>query len=184
MVTQIKIPQLWIDTAAELINRDFIRPAGYEITIPPIRLVHFTSAGPEAAGSTEYDIYSHELTHVELSTFNVFEDRVTTPDEVAATLAHELVHVAVSPTFDGTDDHVSSPFLDLIQAMGLEGEPHGTYGGPRFQSWIDKTLLPAYLQAEQEAINGRSGNPRLPAAGAAARDAAHPEVDEATRRAA
>lgn len=158
---QIKNAQLWLDTAARLIQRDFIQPAGYEITIPPIRLGRpFVEMGPHEAGSTVYDKVTKRPSLILLSTADVFAAafgggiRTPRPDDMAAVLAHELAHVAASPVWgDGADGHDDPGFLSLIRAMGLEGDPHATVAGPKFLDWVDDVLLPAYLAAEKEAVN-------------------------------
>jgi hypothetical protein len=55
--------------------------------------------------------------------------------EVAATVAHELVHGNV-----GNEHKHKKPFWDVAKDIGLEGKPTATVAGPTFKEFMDPIL--------------------------------------------
>jgi hypothetical protein len=141
----IKNPDLWLKTAADLVIRDFLEPAGYtDVKVPPIRfgtpcIEIMCSSGAE----TQYDAATSEMTEMIIAAQPVYGPP-NSGEKIAMYVAHEMIHVAISPKFVDRDDHASPEFLALHEKMGLEGDAHASKIGPAFMQWVDDVLAPEY----------------------------------------
>lgn len=140
---------LWLKVVAEQVVLDFLNPAGYDVTIPPIRYGLPCEDLPCPAGAvTNYGRrVGTPVEEIIVASFNMLEMARNPPHRDAATLAHELIHVAISPRYVDRDDHLEPAFVDLANKMGLKGDMHATYEGPRFMKWLEDRVLPVYEAA-------------------------------------
>lgn len=144
---EIKDTDLWLKTSADMIVRDFLVPAGYDVVIPPIQMgIPFVDIDMNSAAATDYHPRTHKVHHIVIAAYHPFDmSRTLVSGETAAgLLAHELIHVAISPLFDDRDDHVTPEFRSLHDAMGLEGDYHASVVGPHFLKWVDDVVAPEY----------------------------------------
>lgn len=182
--------ELWIKHVDIALRRDYLR----DIPAVPIELrsIYEDPSGAAAAVTNFVAPDFMQATYIALDpdmlTTNRFDFvRFLGADiegyGIAASLAHELAHVAQDGFIRNSlwDGHDAPDFRSLIALMGLEGRACCTRPGPEFKAWIDRVVRPAY---EQELSDGRSGDTaisdRRPKAGrpaslevaAAGRDAA------------
>jgi hypothetical protein len=124
------------------IRRDLLEPAGLN---PPHLPVSFStpcmgwlchdSISPYELGRTGfYQRAPHAASHIELNAW-LAED----PLRTAATLTHEFIHASL-PYKDG-DGH-DDEFAAFAEQLGLAGNPHATFAGPKFRAWFEREVLP------------------------------------------
>lgn len=113
--------ETWLEQVAERMS-----PWFGSTPLPPLRLaVGFPSTGKRGRRVGEcWDRESSEDGHFEI----LIRPDLADPVEVAAVLAHELVHAAV-----GIEAGHKAPFRKLATAIGLEGKMTATVPGEAFK---------------------------------------------------
>jgi len=99
-----------------------------------------------------WEATSSKDAHYEVMVSPILDDTM----RVAATVAHELVHVAV-----GLEHDHKTPFKRLAKAIGLEGKMTATQAGPEFIEWVLPVLegVGPYPHAALDA-RGKSSGPK------------------------
>lgn len=123
----------FIRAAAKVITKELLKPRGLN---PPPRLPMFATNDmlePFVDGKTMFDPETHKPVGILLRPAGH-------PGELAATLAHELVHAALP--FDVGHE---GAFAETVKAIGLDGDPRSTYAGPQFVAWAETSLLPVMV---------------------------------------
>lgn len=126
----------WLQAASEVLAHDRFAPF-YEV--PAVRVSTGWPSGTKRNGTGKtigQCWYGHAAADgvAQLFISPLLKDDV----DVAATLAHELVHATVGP-----DAKHGKVFKKCALAIGLEGKMTATYAGPEFTEWVRARLVKA-----------------------------------------
>jgi len=140
------------DTAEDVTNGTETNENGEHFRFPVVKV---SCGWPHKGGMAKsrvrgecWDTSASEGNYAEIFISPVESD----PNEVAHILAHELIHALL-----GTAVGHKRPFPQIAKAIGLEGKPTATHGGPEFFDWASPIIDAAgeYPHAKIEGTSGR-----------------------------